>query len=149
MRGGSQSAAGCPGQLPPLEVPCAVGVAATLHQALTFYRPFPHNEKQRQLHSCWFGGLGFTLSNLVQPLREPSFSNVAAPWSREEFCTFSGDLLLPGPGMSCPRRLQAPRELQVGAMATRAAVEVWGRGRTHPILLTGDGVLRAWGAVVT
>lgn len=85
----------------------------------------------------------------MQPLREPSFSNVAEPWSREEFCSFSGDLLLPGPGVSRPRRLQAPCKLRVGAMATRAAVKGWGRGCAHPILLTGDGVFRAWGAVVT
>lgn len=85
--------AGCPGQLPPLQVSCPVGVAATPRQALTLCRPFPRNEKQRRLHSYWLWGLGFTPSDLVQPLREP----VSQMWSREEFCSFSGDPAPSGP----------------------------------------------------
>lgn len=106
LRGWQPEHAGCPGQLPPLQVSCPVGIAATLCRALTLYTPFPHNEKQCLLHSYWLWGLGFTLSNLVQPLREPSFSTVAVPWSREEFCSFSRNPACPGPGISHPRRPQ-------------------------------------------
>lgn len=82
-------------QLPPLEVPCPVGLAATLPQALTLCRPFPHNKKQ---HQCILAGFGVWASHsAIGVAAEGTSFHCGCTVEQEEFCSFSGDPAPSGP----------------------------------------------------